>query len=502
MTEPSRRSADRIANVLLTFAAAGLTGTLIFAFAWYRAVTRDVRLADLRDGDRQALVEEVGAVLPGAYAATFFEPRIGYTLLPGQRVDLGYDAFIANDLGYRTGVSRKKPGTFRVVFVGDSWTFGHGVPESESFPVAFEEAARQAGVERSVEAWTLALSGYNTFNQLAALEYFADRLEPDAVVICPSTNDNDSGLSVLPDGRLTRQTSFEDLFGDGHSVSYRHIGVDSYRYRERWRAVFRELATTEGRWRDSDVPWLYFFVAQWPESVVHHLVGEAGLRAPYLINPEQFRVDEWLNPAPWGHGNPEANRIYGRIVYQGLAETLGWPKLELAGDASDLELFRGPPAGEDWEARATAALAVYTERFIEESFQPSRTSPKQCVGPLSCETGLVGRAATVLVRKRARARFLAVELGRIPGSRRLYPLAVTVTVPSPNGGTRARVTMLADGLEPQRAIVEIPTDVSRGAALDVILEAERAAATDRRTVPGSVFLRSIEQLDDRPPPAR
>lgn len=181
------------------------------------------------------------------------------------------------------------------------------------------------------------------------------------------------------------------------------------------------------------------------------------------------------------------------MVYRGLAEVLGWPPLEPAGDASDLDLFRAPPPGENWAARATRTLSVYTGRFIEASFRPPQATPKQCVGPVSCDTGLFGRAATVLVRKRPGAQFLEIELGRVPSLQWLYPLDMAVAVPSPAGGTRARVTIPQDGPDPHRVTVEIPDDIQPGAALDVVFEAERAAATERRTVPGSVFIRSIEQ---------
>ncbi len=488
-TDSDPAVSSRIANGLLAVAAAGVAGSLFFALAWYRAASAEVRLRDLSVEQRQALVAEAQDVLPGVYVNAWFEPRIGYTLKPGQEVEFPYDTFVANELGYRTGSAAKTPGAFRVVFVGDSWTFGDGVRQEESFPVAFERLARH-NAGREVEAWNLALPGYNAVNQLAAFWFFVEQLQPDAVVICPGTNDNDSGNFVLPGGSLTRLGKIADDLGDRHPVSYHNVGVDSCRYRERWRAVFGRIRATEARLRDLGIPLIYFFIAQWDEGVVHHLVGDADLEAPYLINPEEFRTGRWFDPLT-NHGTAAANQVYGRFVYQGLARVLGWQQLPPAADVPELELFEDPPEG-DWASHTAGVLAGYTERFIEESFKPPQATPKECVGPMSCKTGRMGRATTVLVRRRAGAVRLAIELARLPEARHLYPLDVTVSIPSPSGGTRARTTVPATG-DAHRFSVEIPPDLLVGTALDVVLEAERVTAVSAGGVAGSVLIRSIEQ---------
>jgi hypothetical protein len=490
--EPDRSAAgERFLNVLLASAVTGLLAAVVFAVGWYRAATAGVRLEELSVEERQQLVEEVRETLPGVYVDAWFEPRIGYTFQPGAPVELPYDTFVADDLGYRNRGVDKPPGTFRVVFVGDSWTFGHGVEAEDSFPAAFERLARRhaAGVE--VEAWTLALSGYNAVNQIAALWFFAEKLAPDAVVFCPSTNDNDSSYSVLPEGSLTRLGKLADELGDRHHVSYRHIGVDSYRYRQRWRTVFELYRDAETRLDDHGIPSMFFYVAHWPDAVVHHFAAEAGLRSPYLVNPEPLRTGGWIGPEH-GHGTPAANRVYGRIVYQGLARLLGWPQLPAAGDASDVELYRRPPPG-DWQTATAAILGVYTERFIDESFEPPQATDKQCAGPMSCKTGRIGRASTVLVRRRRGAERLAIELARVPGAHYLYPLDVSVSIPSPSGGTGVRTTVPAAG-GVHRVSIEIPLDVPPGTALDVVFEADRATAAGEGKVASSVLVRSIRQI--------
>ena len=156
---------------------------------------------------------------------------MGYTLAPNAQVRAWRDSFVTNELGYRTGPVVKEPGTFRVLFVGDSWTFGMGVTETESYPKVFERlAASHAGLERKVEAWSLALPGYNTLNELAALWFYFDRLEPDLVVVSPTRNDNHSTRVVLPGGSLASELAEPDLFGEPHTITYRSPSVASHRF--------------------------------------------------------------------------------------------------------------------------------------------------------------------------------------------------------------------------------------------------------------------------------
>ena len=149
--------------------------------------------------DRQALVEQFFSVATNAYSPAWFSPVVGFTLRRNQKVRAWGSSFDTNALGYRTHPVRKPENVLRVLFLGDSWTFGLGVDEKESFPHQFEVLAnRVAEGDRPIEAWNLALPGYNLLNAIGALDAFADRLQPDAVVFCPTPNDNFSSHRVLP----------------------------------------------------------------------------------------------------------------------------------------------------------------------------------------------------------------------------------------------------------------------------------------------------------------
>ena len=485
---------ERIIGVILAAAAVGLTGTAICGWGWYRTARTPAKAADLSPDERQMLVEDMLKVGAGVYQEAFFEPRIGYTLRRGQEITAWGDTFVSNELGYRTGLPAKAPGTFRVVFVGDSWTLGMGVSEEESFPKVFERLAnRHSGLGRPVEGWALALPGYNTLNEMAALWFFFETLEPDAVVICPTDNDHHSTQGTLPNGSPWRDGSLGDLFGDPHVVTYPFRLADTYRSRERWRTALAAIHDAEVRLERLSVPVMLYFAAIWSDPWVHGLMQESGLETPYAICPAQYNLGEWGLPPPIGHGTPAAHEVYGRIVYQGLAEVLGWPRLPPAGDDSDVPLHHGPPPGVDWVAQKNYLLSKATGELVPEDFVPKPGTSYQCAGPMDPTSGLMGRATTVLVRRRAGADELRVTLRRLRWAPSLYPMTLEVAIPSPGGGTRASAVLFDGDHERQEITLPIPADAT-GRALDVVLVAERVAKSPTVLAGHSVYVDAIEQL--------
>ena len=484
---------EPVLRALLAVAAASLLGLLVCAAGWYRAARAPAGLEALSAEDRRLLAREMVELSPGVHRRAWFEPEIGYTLHPGAELTAWGDTFETDELGYRTAPAAKAAGTYRVVFLGDSWTYGMGVRAEESFPRVFERLAnRHGGSDRPIEARTLALPGYNAFNYTAALWYFYQRLEPDLVVICPSGNDNHSTPEVLPNGSVATGAVRRDRFGDPHPIAYRARRLDSYRFRQRWRAAFDSLRQTEVRLGGLGIPVLYFFVARWEPPDVHARVAEAGLEAPYLIVPLELTLGRWENPPPFRHGTAAANELYGRMAYRGVARLLGWPALPEDDGWAEVEVFDAPPAGVDWAARFDRLSAEATAESIPGSFRPSAAAKVQVAGPLDAETGLMGRAATVLVRHRAGARHVRLAVRRLEGAASLHPLTLTVAIPSPSGGTRTTATLAADGPEVHRLSLPIPEDLRPGSALDVVLVADRTVASPRSLAARSLYVESIE----------
>ncbi len=94
-------------------------------------------------------------------------------------------------LGYNTpDVDRRKaPGTFRVVALGDSSTFGWGVDPEETYPRRLEALLRERHPGMKVEVINLGVCGYSSFQGRILLERDALAFQPDVVTISYGSND-------------------------------------------------------------------------------------------------------------------------------------------------------------------------------------------------------------------------------------------------------------------------------------------------------------------------
>jgi hypothetical protein len=485
-----------VARLLLVLAAAGLAGTAVCAAGWIWTARQRVSVETLDPETRQALVADLLEQSPGAFVPAWFHPPIGYTLRPGARITAWDDTFTANELGYRTAPAAKARGTLRVVFAGSSWTFGMGVPVGETVPAQFERLAAGAAAGRRVEAWNLSLPAYNLLHELAALEFFFDRLRPDAVVLCPTVNEVDSGSNVLPNGSLTRAGVVRDGFGADQSLVYSLRLVDSHQFLARWRFAFAEARRAEQRLRARGVPLLVHFTGTWDEPFAHRLVAESGLTSPYVITPPGLTRAGFRNPPPHRHATPAANHLYAQMVYAALAPALGWRPLENLDPRARVPVF-GPADARREAPGAAALLADATER-LPDRYLPSPQAMAQCVGDHQCATGVMGRATTILVRRRAGATRLAVTVRRLPGLPSLYPLPLSAEILSAAGGVRAASTVPAGGPDVHRFSLPLPSDVPPGAALDVVLRAGKVVSAPEALAPRSVRIVEISQEAAQP----
>jgi len=111
-------------------------------------------------------------------------------------------------------IKDKPPGTYRIVCLGDSVTFGYRVPvvwpdkpteydpEWLPFPMLLEKELRAANVDRQVEVFPMAVPGYTTHQGLAWLRRDIDKLQPDMVIA--SFGWNDVSLSDVADREAIR----------------------------------------------------------------------------------------------------------------------------------------------------------------------------------------------------------------------------------------------------------------------------------------------------------
>ncbi len=106
-------------------------------------------------------------------------------------------------------IGPKPAGTFRIVCLGDSVTFGYRVPpvwpdkpkdydpEWQPFPMLLEKELRKANPNRQIEVFPMAVPGYTTHQGLAWLRRDIDYLKPDLVIA--SFGWNDASVSDVAD---------------------------------------------------------------------------------------------------------------------------------------------------------------------------------------------------------------------------------------------------------------------------------------------------------------
>jgi GDSL-like Lipase/Acylhydrolase family len=116
----------------------------------------------------------------------------------GQRLAPNYDGWFAgvpahtNSLGFRDTREyslQKSPGTFRILVLGDSVTFGHGATDETSYPYLLEQRLREWRPGVKWEVWNLGIPGYNTAQELAYLGEVGERYAPDLVIVGFFLND-------------------------------------------------------------------------------------------------------------------------------------------------------------------------------------------------------------------------------------------------------------------------------------------------------------------------
>jgi hypothetical protein len=116
----------------------------------------------------------------------------------GQRFAANYDGWFAgvpvhiNNLGFRDSRDyslAKSPTTFRIVFLGDSVTFGHGSVYEHTYPYLLEQKLKQWRPGVDWQVWNLAVPGYNTSQELEHLKEVGPRFSPDLVIVGFFEND-------------------------------------------------------------------------------------------------------------------------------------------------------------------------------------------------------------------------------------------------------------------------------------------------------------------------
>jgi lysophospholipase L1-like esterase len=291
----------------------------------------------------------------------------------------------------------RDPGEVRVLCLGDSFTFGSGIEQHESYSARMQELFGAAGDAPAVRVLNGGANGWYTKWQRLFLEKHAEVLDPDIVVLAWNWNDlnnladQESGL-LLGDGcwfcrlglgsdRLRATHLYRFVFGykHGEEIPTREALEQQFtRYRQAIADLVAEAEPDAGAgagaldgqaWRESETP-------RWREArlqiqLLRDFVAGRGARLVVAMLPEPT----WEGPG----GLPAARRLAFYLDHLGvpwldlmedfLAEGPGG---ERRGRRTDLWLeydwLHPSPAGHAIEAQRIAAFL--RERGLLERARP------------------------------------------------------------------------------------------------------------------------------------
>jgi GDSL-like lipase/acylhydrolase family protein len=230
----------------------------------------------------------------------------------------------------------KPPGTLRFLFLGDSFTFGEGVKDADTYPERFRRLAADsfAYPGRRVESINLGVGGYDTRQEAALLRDFGLLLSPDRIIVGYCLNDAEPPIFRRDEGgKLVRRSRAEDAVEDladqspPFPMDILRLTRLAYQVYDGFRATrmmighYRELYREDGEnWRNT----------RRALSDISEMGKGRGVRVTLLIFPIFYRLDSRYPFA----------EIHARVARE--AEGAGIEVLDL------LPLFRNYSGEELW----------------------------------------------------------------------------------------------------------------------------------------------------------
>jgi GDSL-like Lipase/Acylhydrolase family len=154
-----------------------------------------------------------------------YSPALGWERKPGYRGVVGLADRDFDGAGYFAVDSKQITDTRkkRIIFIGESNTFGYGVPTQSSFVEVVE------GLLTDVNTINLGVNGYTSYQGRVSLEKYLPLLKPDLVVASFNFNDR---RYVLPPDTIDSAETFEKIYGsslalDPESPSFSRFLISS-----------------------------------------------------------------------------------------------------------------------------------------------------------------------------------------------------------------------------------------------------------------------------------
>ena len=242
-----------------------ILGSVIVAFGVFEAYCRIV----VDDGMHYHLEMWKYAVALKKVAG---DPAIGHQHVPGAQarlmgVDVQINAEGLREKSSRISIGKKK----RILMLGDSVTFGWGVPQSETVAARLEQALTRT-VDDPVSVINAGVGNYNTAMEVAWFERHGLKYEPDMVVLNIFINDAEPTPLYANTSWWDRQLySRVILFGAVDTVARVALGGPDWKdyyqglYSERaagWHAMQTAVSRLADLCRAQNIP---LIIANYPE---------------------------------------------------------------------------------------------------------------------------------------------------------------------------------------------------------------------------------------------
>jgi lysophospholipase L1-like esterase len=252
-----------------------------------------------------------------------------------------------NGLGFRGGAiaAEKLPGTFRVVCLGDSLTFGEGVREEDTYPARLEKTLGEAMAGRTVQVLNAGVQGYGTREEVALFFDRCAKLRPDVVTLGFFLNDatpfgetvrqNDERTCELPLSGLARISKiWEIIERRRRAASLQEEFFDTTRRSfdsEAWQIARQLLAMMQAESKKNGfrfivvlLPMMCGLDGDYPFDDLHARIADAcrgaGCEVIDLLPVFRGRRPEslWVHPT-----DQHPNEIAHELIARSLAEALG-----------------------------------------------------------------------------------------------------------------------------------------------------------------------------------
>jgi hypothetical protein len=284
------------------------------------------------------------------------EEPIGYRNKPGLIGNFFGTTVRINSHGMRDKeISQSTdPGTFRILFLGDSVPFGIGVEEEDSLPSQLERIANANAVTgEEYEVLNMGVPSYNTEQELIQLKTIGLDLKPDLVLLLFSRNDIEPKMWVLE----KRSGWIKDLIQRSYAGSLLFLAYREFKARfpsiispshassrleddlsrafagyhadaHGWQKVRNSLSEINAILQGKSIPFVVF-LNQENQSLVNMLGHEAQLDGFHIFHLLPRSDERWMssNPRKYvnsitdGHPNTEGNTILATLIYEKLVKS-------------------------------------------------------------------------------------------------------------------------------------------------------------------------------------